>query len=183
MPVDAYHYYRVYNLIQSYGGRRKFLAFLKRLSKEDRKTWQKDLEVKNALFSRDFLSREHEPLIFVSLRKKLSHSEITSEVIQQGRINLLRAIESFDPNKGYAFSTFALKILSFTCKDIYDNSSLIKLPQKIKALEKLLKENNYSNSDLISKGFLLKDILVARNFYSDVLLMGNSINIIENYDL
>lgn len=64
---------------------------------------------------------------------KFSHqcSEPYEDLVQIGYLGLIRAIERFDPNQGYAFSSFAVpyirgEMLHF----LRDRSTLVKIPRR-----------------------------------------------------
>lgn len=55
----------------------------------------------------DALLREHERLIYVIVHRQCPGQTDYADLIQEGRIGLWQAILGFDPERGYAFSTYA----------------------------------------------------------------------------
>jgi len=57
------------------------------------------------------LLRENEPLVHAVVRRQCWGQSEYTELIQEGRIGLWRAILGFDPGRGYAFSSYAWKAI------------------------------------------------------------------------
>ena len=58
--------------------------------------------------ARDELVRRHLPLVIGFARKQARGSLRLEELVQEGNIGLLHAVEKFDPNAGTRFSTYAV---------------------------------------------------------------------------
>lgn len=100
--------------------------------------------------------------LVISLAKNFSNRGLPySDLIQEGNLGLLKAIDKFDPHKGYKFSTYASWWIQQSMnRAILDQSRLIRLPVKvqeeffkIKRSKKSLSNNNGStpNTDEISE--------------------------------
>ena len=89
--------------------------------------------------------------LVISLAKNFSNRGLPySDLIQEGNIGLLKAIDRFDPHKGYKFSTYASWWIQQSMnRAVLDQSRLIRLPVKIqeeffkinKSRKSLIKEN------------------------------------------
>ncbi len=71
--------------------------------------------------------------LVISLAKNFSNRGLPySDLIQEGNIGLLKAIDRFDPHKGYKFSTYeSWWIQQSMNRAVLDQSRLIRLPVKI----------------------------------------------------
>jgi RNA polymerase primary sigma factor len=58
--------------------------------------------------ARDEMVRRHVPLVVMFARKQARGSLPIEELVQEGNLGLLRAIEKFDPDAGTRFSTYAV---------------------------------------------------------------------------
>jgi RNA polymerase primary sigma factor len=58
--------------------------------------------------ARDELVRRHLPMVVTFARKQSRHGVRLDELVQEGNLGLLRAIEKFDPRADVQFSTYAL---------------------------------------------------------------------------
>ena len=63
---------------------------------------------KGDLRARDELVRRHLPLVLAFVRKQALGAIPLDEVVQEGNLGLLRAVEKYDPNAGTRFSTYAV---------------------------------------------------------------------------
>lgn len=107
--------------------------------------------------ARDMLANYNLKLV-VSIAKKYNYDNSAvfdfSDTIQSGNIGLLKAIERFDPNRGYKFSTYATWwIRQAITRAVADESRLIRIPvhavDQIRYINKAIKciqaENNSSD--------------------------------------
>ncbi|MHB0938977.1 MAG: sigma-70 family RNA polymerase sigma factor [Armatimonadota bacterium] len=61
---------------------------------------------------RDELICTHLPLVYTIAHRYHSHSEPLDDLIQEGSIGLLKAVDYFDPNRGVRFSTYACHLIT-----------------------------------------------------------------------
>ena len=59
----------------------------------------------------DALLRRHEGLVHATLRRQWRGGEPYADLLQEGRIGLWRAIVGFDPHRGVAFSSYAVRAI------------------------------------------------------------------------
>lgn len=81
------------------------------------------------------------------------------DLLQVGRMALIKAINSFDPSKGTKFSSFAVVIIKREIKVfIYNNSTVLKIPREIRKLKTIINQMQDSlgylpSATTISKAF------------------------------
>ena len=79
--------------------------------------------------SRDKLITSNLKLVVSIARKYRSDSMEIDDLIQEGNIGLMKAIEKFDPTKGFKFSTYATWwIRQAVTRSIYNNGRMIRIP-------------------------------------------------------
>jgi RNA polymerase sigma factor (sigma-70 family) len=57
------------------------------------------------------LLKQHANLVVVIVQRQWTGEADYADLIQEGRIGLWRAIQGFDPGRGYAFSSYAAKVI------------------------------------------------------------------------
>lgn len=124
-------------------------------------------------------------LKFFQIPKESSYEDL----FQIGIIGLLHAIERFDPNLGFQFSTYAVQTIQGEIKRFLRNKHLIKIPRSTqehakkitKSLKEFIDKNGFNPSSkewLISSG-LSKDEF-SKGFYSLEQLQSLDQPIYEN---
>lgn len=138
----------------------------------------------------DILVEKNQRLIVLIARRHARNPGMLDDLIQEGNIGLLKAIEGFDFTKGYKFSTYATWwITQAITRYIYNKSRNIRLPvnkhEKIsklkKARRKLLSELN--REPTIEE--LSKELKCSKESIEDlynIMSDTTSLNIIINED-
>lgn len=88
----------------------KYLTELKKIKmlspEEERELWIREEEGDEAAHQK--LTSSYQPLVFKTAVQFHMPEEITLELIQEGMVGLLEAVESYDYTKGVAFSLYAV---------------------------------------------------------------------------
>lgn len=120
--------------------------------------WRPTGAPKQILAIRNQLAANNQPLVTYIVNKyynnKTQHRKYREDLLQEGTIGLMSAIEGFDPNKGYRFSTYATWWIRQAVNNYLINiEPLIHVPSHIRTqqnkLTRLLKEENKTFQSLI----------------------------------
>ena len=88
----------------------KYLEELKKVNllspEEEKELWIREAEGDEAAHRK--LVSSYQPLVFKSAARFHMPEEITMELIQEGTVGLLEAVENYDHTKGVAFSLYAI---------------------------------------------------------------------------
>ena len=72
----------------------------------ERKLW--DLCVAGDMEAREELIVSYRPLVFwIAGKIRVSNSDLKQDIIQEGMLALINAVDKFEPSQGYKFSTYA----------------------------------------------------------------------------
>lgn len=101
---------------------KSFLATLTKLSREEEEELWKQYKEKDLLEARQSLIEHYQPLVFREAMKYGLQEAVTLDLIQEGTVGLMEAVERYDPSLGVAFSLYALhrvrgRMLSFLRKN------------------------------------------------------------------
>lgn len=87
---------------------KSFLATLTKLSREEEEELWKQYKEKELLEARQSLIEHYQPLVFREAMKYGLQEAVTLDLIQEGTVGLMEAVERYDPSLGVAFSLYAL---------------------------------------------------------------------------
>ena len=87
---------------------KSFLATLTKLSREEEEELWKQYKEKDLLEARQSLIEHYQPLVFREAMKCGLQEAVTLDLIQEGTVGLMEAVERYDPSLGVAFSLYAL---------------------------------------------------------------------------
>lgn len=87
---------------------KSFLATLTKLSREEEEELWKQYKEQDLLEARQSLIEHYQPLVFREAMKYGLQAAVTLDLIQEGTVGLMEAVERFDPSQGVAFSLYAL---------------------------------------------------------------------------
>lgn len=87
---------------------KSFLATLTKLSREEEEELWKQYKEQDLLEARQSLIEHYQPLVFREAMKYGLQEAVTLDLIQEGTVGLMEAVERFDPSQGVAFSLYAL---------------------------------------------------------------------------
>lgn len=94
------------------------------------------------------LAEQHLPLVGLALRRFPDTGQDREELYQQGVIGLMKALRGFDPSRGTAFSTYAVKMILGEMRMLRRMDAPVHIPQRDAALHRQIR--------------LLQDVLTAR---------------------
>lgn len=87
---------------------KSFLATLTKLSREEEEELWKQYKEQDLLEARQSLIEHYQPLVFREAMKYGLQEAVTLDLIQEGTVGLMEAVERFDPSQSVAFSLYAL---------------------------------------------------------------------------
>lgn len=70
------------------------------------------------------------PLVLSTVKKYCNKGVPFPDLIQEGNISLSKAIDNFDPAKGFRFSTYAQKYISFDILTLFKRDRLVRIPDR-----------------------------------------------------
>ncbi|HHX77621.1 MAG TPA: sigma-70 family RNA polymerase sigma factor [Firmicutes bacterium] len=74
-----------------------------------------------------------------ALVKRMAHFGQEEDLVQVGIIGLIKALKGFDPNRGAAFSTFAVPVIIGELKEYLRKDNLIKVSRSMQGKDALLR--------------------------------------------
>lgn len=104
-------------------------------------------------FYQDKIIESNLPLVIYTIKNYRNKGIEDSDLIQEGNIGLIKAVEKFNLDKGHQFSTYAIWwIKQGILRTLVENSKMIRIPvyisDSINKLKKYLADNNMTYSDI-----------------------------------
>lgn len=137
----------------------------------------KDINIRNTI------ALNNSGLIYLGLKGIYNH-EINEyeELYQEGFIALLNAVERFEPNKGFNFSTFAIKYIKSASRKILNYKTFDSLDEPLKTK----KEDARTRLDLIKDTRIdIERDTISKEFNNNLkkILTYDEMKVIKNYYL
>jgi RNA polymerase sigma-B factor len=86
--------------------------------------------------ARDRAIEEHLPLVSSLARRYTRGSEPFEDLVQAGTVGLIKAVDRFDPERGVAFSTYAVPVIEGEIRHhLRDAGSLVRVPRPVTELD------------------------------------------------
>ena len=135
---------------------------------EEKRLWfqyktQGDLE------SRQILIERYQPLVVKALAPWRGNEAILMDLVQEGTIGLIESVENFDPDRGVAFSLYALhrirgRILNFLAKEAKTGQILLRTPADSPeglTVAESVPDDSLSVAETAERNFLLDQLRLA----------------------
>jgi len=119
---------------------------------------------------RDELICTHLPLVYTIAHRYHSHSEPLDDLIQEGSIGLLKAVDYFDPNRGVRFSTYACHLItSQILHYLRDCGHLIRQPAWVQELNTKITRVSHRLTQHLDRPPLPEEIATELNLTTEAV--------------
>jgi len=135
---------------------------------EEKVLWQQFKQADD-MESRRRLIEHYQPLVVKSLSRWRGKDAGMMDLVQEGTIGLIESVENFDPDRGVAFSLYALhrirgRILNFLAKEAKTGQILLRRatdsPEGLTVAESVL-DDSLSVAETAERNFLLDQLRLA----------------------
>src|SRR5690554_5111112 len=150
----------------------KELQKIKLLSEsQERKLWIKFKE-KDSSEARQRIIRFYQPLVFKIVKQYSSERELMLELIQEGNLGLIDAVDNFDHQRGVKFSTFAVYHIRGRIKTFFKNG--VELEPFLTAQPEELLDNRVEKNYLLERvGRVIRELSVKeQKVLKEIYLMN-----------
>ncbi len=78
------------------------------------------------------LCEKHAGLVQMLVNRHLSRAESREDLVQVANLGLIRALRSFDPSRGFSFSTYAVPVIEGTLRDHLRRAGTLSVPRSLR---------------------------------------------------
>lgn len=149
LPIDITH---IDNIIKPIMSNKTLHQHIILINNNSKKKFLYDLKnaYQNFIYYRDKLITSNLRLVIACSKYYWQYAD-ANDLIQEGNIGLMKAVQKFDPNKGFKFSTYAVWwIKQYIKRYISNNIRMIRLPVHISdalyKIQKVIEEYKMSNN-------------------------------------
>ena len=135
---------------------------------EEKALWQQFKQADD-MESRRRLIEHYQPLVVKSLSRWRGKDAGMMDLVQEGTIGLIESVENFDPDRGVAFSLYALhrirgRILNFLAKEAKTGQILLRTPADSPeglTVAESVPDDSLSVAETAERNFLLDQLRLA----------------------
>ena len=135
---------------------------------EEKVLWQQFKQADD-MESRRRLIEQYQPLVVKSLSRWRGKDAGMMDLVQEGTIGLIESVENFDPDRGVAFSLYALhrirgRILNFLAKEAKTGQILLRTPADSPeglTVAESVPDDSLSVAETAERNFLLDQLRLA----------------------
>ena len=137
---------------------------------EELELWR-HYKLQGDMTSRGCLIEQYQPLVVKALARWRAHEAVLMDLVQEGTIGLIESVENYDPQRGVAFSLFAIhrirgRMLNYLQKEAKTAQVSIDMPcssENGMTLAEILPDSAPLVADAAEQNFLLSEMRSAMN--------------------